>query len=227
MEVVLVERSDRLGGNALRLGRAYPTDEPGRALVARLVDDVRAEPLIAVRSSTEVAAVSGYVGDFHVTLRSVDAPSNGHDRSEDVEVGAIVLATGFRDYEPAPGEYGFGSPRVLPLAEFQARLYGATDGEDLASAVGADAPVRSVAFLHCVGSRQVAGVDATNGSPNTYCSRVCCTATLRAAAETRRRFPRVRVVDVYRDIRTYAQRPGGRVSGRRGGRRAVRPAPGR
>jgi heterodisulfide reductase subunit A len=34
---------------------------------------------------------------------------------------------------------------------------------------------------------------------------VCCTATVRAAAETRRRFPDVRVVDVYRDIRTYAR----------------------
>jgi heterodisulfide reductase subunit A len=34
---------------------------------------------------------------------------------------------------------------------------------------------------------------------------VCCTASIRAAAETRRRFPGVRVVDVYRDIRTYAR----------------------
>jgi heterodisulfide reductase subunit A len=69
-----------------------------------------------------------------------------------------------------------------------------------------EGPVRAIAFLHCVGSRQVEGIDGTDGGTlNTYCSRVCCTASVRAAAETRRRFPDVRVVDVFRDIRTYAR----------------------
>jgi heterodisulfide reductase subunit A2 len=209
MEVVLVERSNELGGHALRLGSTYPTDEPGRALVERLVAAVSTEPAVRILLSTEVEDVSGYVGDFGVTLRSVDPSSNGRPGTEEVDVGAIVLATGFRDHEPSPGAYGFGLPRVMTLADFQQRLprNGDDDGSDLGAAMGIDGPIRSVAFLHCVGSRQVDGVDApgADGRLNTYCSRVCCTATVRAAAETRRRFPDVRVVDVYRDIRTYAR----------------------
>jgi heterodisulfide reductase subunit A2 len=205
MPVVLVERSAELGGNVLRLRSTYPTDESGRALIERLVADVRAEPLVDLRLRTEVIDVSGFVGDFHVTLRSTDPTPDPDDGTHDEEVGAIVLATGFIDYEPAPGEYGFGGPRVVTLAAYQDRLSGTGSGTDLASALTLDGPIRSVAFLHCVGSRQVQGVDEPNGELNTYCSRVCCTATLRAAAETRRRFPDVRVVDVYRDLRTYAR----------------------
>jgi heterodisulfide reductase subunit A len=205
MPVVLVERSVELGGNVRRLRSTYPTGESGAALVQRLSADVRDEQLIDVRLCSDVVDVSGFVGDFRVTLRANDPASNRSDATREEEVGAIVVATGFRDYEPAQGEYGFGGPRVVTLAAFQAGLHGADAGSDLASTVGLDGPVRSIAFLHCVGSRQVEGVDRPNGELNTYCSRVCCTATLRAAAETRRRFPDVRVVDVYRDLRTYAR----------------------
>jgi heterodisulfide reductase subunit A len=62
-----------------------------------------------------------------------------------------------------------------------------------------------VTFIHCVGSRQIEGIDepGRSGRLNEYCSRVCCTATLQAACEIRERFPGIHVVDVYRDIRTY------------------------
>ena len=205
MPVVLVESSADLGGNVLRLRSTYPTGESGEALVERLSAEVRGQQLIDLRLCTEVVDVSGFVGDFHVTLRSKAPAPIENEATQVEEVGAIVVATGFRDYEPAPGEYGFGGPRVVTLATFQARVHEAEVGSALASAFGLDGPLRSVAFVHCVGSRQVEGLDRPNGELNAYCSRVCCTATLRAAAETRRRFPDVRVIDVYRDLRTYAR----------------------
>jgi heterodisulfide reductase subunit A2 len=205
IEVVLVERSAELGGRVLRLGSAYPTQESGLALVERLAASVRAESRIDLRMSTEVVDIAGFVGDFRVQLRTV-ASGNGQAAAREEGVGAIVLATGFRDYEPAEAEYGFGDPRVMTLPAYQERLYAAPAGGELGTALGLGGPVRSVAFLHCVGSRQVEGLDRSDGERlNAYCSRVCCTATLRAAAETRRRHPEVRVVDVYRDIRTYAR----------------------
>ncbi len=205
MNVILLERTSQLGGHASRLGVTYPTGAPGSALVERLASAVKGEPRIEVRLSTEVSDVAGFVGDFRISLRSLDASGDDGPPPEVVEVGAVVVATGFRDYEPTLGEYGFGSPRVVTLPVYQARLFGAREGAELPTALGIDGPLRSVAFLHCVGSRQVEGVDQATGEPNTYCSRVCCTASLLAAAETRRRFPDVRVVDVYRDIRTYAR----------------------
>ncbi len=62
-------------------------------------------------------------------------------------------------------------------------------------------------MIHCVGSRQIDGLDKPqpDGQVNEYCSRVCCTATLRAANEMRTRFPEVDIFDFYRDMRTYGR----------------------
>ncbi len=68
-------------------------------------------------------------------------------------------------------------------------------------------PVRNIALIHCVGSRQIEGIhEPRDGQPlNEYCSRVCCTATLQAANELKELFPEVNVFDFYRDIRTYGR----------------------
>jgi heterodisulfide reductase subunit A len=58
-----------------------------------------------------------------------------------------------------------------------------------------------------VGSRQIPGIHepGPDGSLNEYCSRVCCTATLQAASEIKKRFPHINVYEFYRDIRTYGR----------------------
>ena len=68
-------------------------------------------------------------------------------------------------------------------------------------------PVRRLAMIHCVGSRQIDGVHEpqADGQVNDYCSRVCCTATLHAANEIRTKFPGTEVFDLYQDIRTYGR----------------------
>lgn len=122
-----------------------------------------------------------------------------------IHVGAIVVATGFRPYQPRHGEYGFGElPEVLPLAAFIRLLARTGAGEPLA---WNGRPVRDIAMIHCVGSRQVDGVHEPqpDGQVNDYCSRVCCTATLHTANALMRRFPRINVFDVYEDIRTYGR----------------------
>ncbi len=126
-------------------------------------------------------------------------------RSAGLDVGAIVLATGFEPYEPSEGEYEYGHPRVVTLPQLVRMLdpEGPTGGK-LEVEGGA---VRSVSFIHCVGSRQVEGIHepGPDGRVNDYCSRVCCTAALQAACEIRDRFPDVNVYDFYQDIRTYGR----------------------
>jgi len=129
---------------------------------------------------------------------------DGVPEDETVEAGAIIVASGYDHYEPAEGEYGYKqSERVLTLPQLERLLdpEGPTGGELL---IDGKSP-RSVAFIHCVGSRQIAGVDepGPDGKLNEYCSRVCCTATLQATNEVRRRLPEATVYDLYRDIRTY------------------------
>ncbi len=123
----------------------------------------------------------------------------------EVSVGAIVMATGFRPYEPRRGEYGYGElPEVVTLPQFIRMLALAEGSSELA---WNGRPVRDIAMIHCVGSRQLDGVHEPqpDGQINPYCSRVCCTATMHAALELRKNFPQVNVFDVYQDIRTYGR----------------------
>jgi heterodisulfide reductase subunit A len=123
-----------------------------------------------------------------------------------IEAGAIVVASGFDHYQPRDGEYGYGrSPRIVTLPQVHRMLdpEGPTGGR-----LEIDGRVpRAVAFIHCVGSRQIEGVDepGPDGKLHEYCSRVCCTATLQAANQVRERYPRTAVYDLYRDIRTYGK----------------------
>jgi heterodisulfide reductase subunit A len=123
----------------------------------------------------------------------------------EVKVGAVVVATGFKPYEPHHGEYGYGLfPEVLTLPEF-IRLLALK--EDEKTLEWNDHPVRNVAFIHCVGSRQLDGINEPqpDGLVNNYCSRVCCTATLHMANDLRQRFPAINIFDIYEDIRTYGR----------------------
>lgn len=123
----------------------------------------------------------------------------------EINVGAVVVATGFRPYEPRQGEYGYGeSPEVVTLPQFIRILAMADGSKDL---TWNGHPVRDIAMIHCVGSRQIDGVHEpqSDGKVNPYCSRVCCTATLRTSLDLKRSFPDVNVYDLYEDIRTYGR----------------------
>jgi heterodisulfide reductase subunit A len=123
-----------------------------------------------------------------------------------VHSGVIVLATGCDPYEPLYGEYGYGvSPGVIRLQQLIRLLdpEGPTRGELPGNGKG---PLR-IAFIHCVGARQIEGVNQRqpDGRVREYCARSCCTATLHAAVEIKRRYPGAVIVDFYQDIRTYGR----------------------
>ncbi len=124
----------------------------------------------------------------------------------DLEAGAIVLATGFRPYQPRAGEYGYREfPEVITLPELIRQMAAAEGPGDILVLNGR--PIRQAALIHCVGSRQIPGVHAENegGYLNEYCSRTCCSATLYAANQIREQYPKTRIFDFYRDIRTYGR----------------------
>ncbi len=122
-----------------------------------------------------------------------------------IQVGAVVLATGFDPYQPRQGEYGYNQlPQVTTLPQLIRALALTPAGEPL---TWNGKRVRSAALIHCVGSRELEGVDEpqADGQVNNYCSRVCCTALLHTAVELRRRFPKLNLYELYQDIRTYGR----------------------
>lgn len=121
----------------------------------------------------------------------------------DLNVGAIVVATGFKPYTPPKGAYGYQElPEVVTLPEFIRYLGLRDQGEELR---WNGRPVRDIAAIHCVGSRHVPGIHEPqpDGIMNNYCSRVCCTALLHVLDEIKEQHPEINVYDFYNDIRTY------------------------
>ena len=191
LRVTIVERELELGGWVRRFGRMYPHGKEGRELVATLVAEVRRRPAITVLTGAEVVGKSGSFGDYQMTVRVGD-PGSG---TIEIGVGTIVVTTGFDSYEPQAGEFGYGIEGVVTLPEFK-ELVDAASGPGLA---WQGRPVRSIAYVYCVGSRNTAGC------ANAYCSRFCCAATVQAAVDVAGLDPSIRQFHLYRDMRTYGK----------------------
>jgi len=199
INVILIEKSDVLGGRMLELGKVFPTDEDARELVGALVKDVENNPKIKVIMNADLKDSTGSIGDFHTT---VVVKKGGGEEEVDVHSGVIVIAVGLDVYEPRENEYYYKkSPAVIGLLDLQQML---RDNDKLEID---GKPVKNVAFLHCVGSRQWEDVHEpqADGKINDYCSRYCCTGILHSAVEIRERFPDVGVYDFHEDIRTYSR----------------------
>lgn len=186
--VYLVERERELGGWMARFGATYPHQSKGRELIDRLVADVKKRASIVVFTNAELTGKSGSFGNYVAEVRiNSEPPEVIH-----ADIGSIIVATGFDTYQPEAGEFGYGIGGVLTLPEFKA-LVDSADGP----LVYRGRPVRTVAYIYCVGSRQPGG--------NEYCSRYCCAATVHSSLEVAGLDPTVHQYHLYRDIRTYGK----------------------
>ncbi len=205
IHVVLVESSDRLGGRLNERGAIYPTEVQASVLVNQLRDRVENNPNVEMLLDSQVSSVTGFVGNFQITVEGRFGPSS-QSASINITAGAIVVATGFLPYVPQDGEFLYRTePGVLTTPEFIQLLQSADPkAKEL---LHQNRRIQSIAFVHCVGSRQLDGVHEpqVDGSLNTYCSRVCCTTVLQQALAVRNRFPDVHVFDLHQDIRTYGR----------------------
>lgn len=119
-----------------------------------------------------------------------DAPQTRH-----LQVGAVILATGATPFNPLlKSEYGYGClPQVLTNLEYE-RLVCAS-GPTLGRLVTPRGePVRRLAFIQCVGSRDRRFLP--------YCSGYCCTASIKEAMLALEHDPDIAVTIFYNDIRT-------------------------
>jgi heterodisulfide reductase subunit A len=96
------------------------------------------------------------------------------DELEEVEVGAIIVATGFKTFDPKrTPQYGYGKYLNVYTSLEVERLInssGPTGGEIV---LRDGRRPKSVGIIHCVGSR--------DENTNRYCSRVCCMYSLKIA----------------------------------------------
>jgi heterodisulfide reductase subunit A len=113
-----------------------------------------------------------------------------------LDVGQIMVSTGYKQFDPSViPQYGYGRlDNVITGLEFERMLSstGPTDGKILIDGE----PPRSVAILHCVGSR--------DKNFNSYCSRVCCMYALKFAHLVRER-TEAEVYQFYIDMRAFGK----------------------
>jgi heterodisulfide reductase subunit A len=115
------------------------------------------------------------------------------ERMESIEVGTIVLATGFKTFDPRRVPYyGYGDyPNVYTALEVE-RLINASGPTSGELVMRNGAKPKSAAIVHCIGSR--------DEHTNRYCSRVCCMYSLKLAHLIKERTG-AEVFNFYIDIR--------------------------
>ena len=115
--------------------------------------------------------------------------------SIDVEVGAVIWATGWEPYDAAKiDNLGFGAyPNVVTnvMMERLASPGGPTDGKIQRPSDGAE--IQSVAFVQCAGSRDENYLK--------HCSGVCCMGSLKQARYVREQYPEADIYIFYIDVR--------------------------
>ncbi len=119
------------------------------------------------------------------------------DEVREIEVGAVIVATGFDVFDAAAmPQFGYGRyPEVLTGLQFERMLSasGPTGGRVL---LPDGSEPRSIAFLHCIGSR--------DENANEYCSRVCCMYSMKQALTARERTG-ARVSEFYIDVTAFGK----------------------
>ena len=175
----LIEKTDTLGGQARHLHETW-RGENIQQYLAGLIKEVESDKNIEIFLNAGIEHVDGFVGDFKTTIQH-----NG--KSKVLEHGVTIIASGASALKPDQYLYG-KDRRVVTGLEFQQRLIdGDPSLEQLNTAV----------FVQCVGSRI---------EKRPYCSKVCCTQSIKGALKLKELNPKMNVFVLYRDMRSYGLR---------------------
>lgn len=175
----LIEKEEVLGGQALNLYQTWKGEDV-QSYVKKLIEEVQSHPKIEVYLKTEIKGVEGFVGNFKTLIQS-----NGHLKT--LEHGVTIIATGASELKPDLYLYG-KDERVLTALELDQRFIQKDPSLK---------KLRSLVFIQCVGSRI---------KERPYCSKVCCTHSVRNALLLKEINPEIHIYILYRDMRTYGLR---------------------
>jgi len=200
--------SERLGEEEIaELQKLYPVqkrvDMPELASAKRIKDFSEVELGYTIEQAQEEAGrclACGDCCDCRECEKVCQPEAIDHsmeDEIVEVEVGTIIVATGYDAFDPGViSQYGYGRyDNVLSALEFEriSCAGGPTSGEIL---LKDGRKPESVAIVHCVGSR--------DQNYREYCSRVCCMYALKDAYLIRRKTG-AQVYEMYIDMRCFGE----------------------
>ena len=175
-EVYLVEKDKDLGGMARRIHSTLEGVDV-QAYLSDLIRKVYRHPSLHVTTDATITEASGYVGNFVTKVRSKGTV-------KEIRHGIAIIATGAEEYKPT--EYLYGKDeRVSTQLEL---------GEKIANKDEKVINSQSMVMIQCVGCRN---------EERNYCSRVCCSHSIKNALKLKEINPEMDIYVLYRDMRTY------------------------
>ena len=177
--VFLVDKSDLLGGQARHLHETWRGEDIQQYLTG-LIEGVEGDRNIEVLRGARIKEAEGFVGNFRTTIEK-------EAETRTLEHGVTIIASGASEFVPDRYLYG-KDPRVVTGLELQQRFIDNDPGLR---------EVNTALFVQCVGSRI---------PERPYCSKVCCTQSVKSALELKKINPEMNVFVLYRDMRPYGLR---------------------
>ena len=174
----LIEKNGELGGQALHLNESWQ-GEPIVPFLQELINDVISDENIELYLNTDIDTVEGFIGNFKTTIQTTGDTNV-------LEHGVTLIACGAKEFKPEEFLYGHDQ-RVVTGLELQNKL---KDGNRFDTC-------RTAVFIQCVGSRI---------PERPYCSKVCCTQSIKSALELKSDHPDMTIFILYRDLRSYGLR---------------------
>lgn len=184
-EVTLIEISDQLGGHVKHLPVVAPTGKSGSEILSGRLEALAKDSKITTMTKTKVKFVTGEMGDF-----TIHYLTEGSDDELTLKTSAVVMAMGFKEFEPiGMEEYRYRkNPDVITQFQLSKML---TEGAFVRLSDGG--VVNEVVMVQCVGSR--------SEDYKKDCSKLCCTFAIDNSLEILKQNPDVKVRVVYMDIR--------------------------
>ncbi|MHA1786279.1 MAG: 4Fe-4S binding protein [Candidatus Helarchaeota archaeon] len=115
----------------------------------------------------------------------------------ELEVGTIIVATGWDMYESVTGRYGYGKyENVINQIQLERLLSANGPTEGHLVRVSDNEHPKKILMINCVGAR------SSIEGEHPFCSGVCCLVTIKNAKLVKSEYPDAEVIVSYRDIRT-------------------------
>jgi len=180
-DVNLIERTEAFGGNLQNMYYVAEGFNP-RRLGRDLINRVRAHTHIRALNRSELVNFEGHIGNFHSDIRTT--LPDGSTEIFRIEHGVTIVATGGRETHEHPW---LTLPQVITQKELEEKII--HNPKEIAA-------LKNVVMIQCV---------QTPGKPD-YCSRVCCTNTMKNAIRLKLFNPDCQVSVLYKNIVTYGFR---------------------
>jgi len=175
----IVEKEEKLGGNLNNLNILYPIQEDASIFLKEITEKIENHKNIEALLKSKIDSIKGYVGNYEVSI------SNSGKDLKELKIGTIIVATGAQEFKPhGLFQYGNKNNDVITQLELEQKLQN-TDKSWLDK-------VNRVTFILCTNARQKEGI--------TYCSNVCCGASIKNISILKQLRPELEIVVLYRDL---------------------------